>query len=255
MGMNDSSPLDDIEMILSRWWLLTILTIMGGLVGWLISLARPPVYEARASMVVYVEYIQRGVITESESSWYLSTVSTLISPRALGPGLIQEFEQDCENILLEDLQIERRESNWDLVVRCSDPQAVAELANTWVDSAYALLADAYDHGLKVQSLSTTIDQLKFCKDDLSQEICAGISDVDTLIVRLKSLQEEIGKEQQASQGVIPNLVFRIESHATAPAKPSAQAPGVLILSGVIIGLLIGILAATTHPRNPFKKHS
>jgi capsular polysaccharide biosynthesis protein len=255
MGMNDSSPLNDLEIILSRWWLITLLMIAGGLVGWFISFNKPPIYEARASMVILLEQGQQGDTSDNKTSMELSNVNALISARAMGADLIANFGEKCENITNLDMQIERRESNWDLVVRCSDPQSAAELANAWVDNAFTVLEDAYQHGLKVEALSVTFDLLKSCRNDPAQELCAGFQDMNALQERIRSLRDEIGVEKQASQGINSALTFRIESHATIPVKPAANAPGALLLAGAVIGLLLGILTTTVHRRNHAKKPS
>jgi hypothetical protein len=254
MAMEDSSALDTFERILSRWWLLALLTVLGGLSGWLINFIKPPVYEARASMVVNMVYTGRAASTD-QTSWLLSSVASMVSPRVLGPELIPEYAEVCKGITNADLQLERRESVWELVARCSNPQGAADLANAWLDLASTTLSDALVHSLNVEALTTSLELLKTCKNFSTQEVCKGFTNVEALQQQIKSLQNEITIEQQASQGIIPSISFRIESHADIPESPSARATGILILAGMVMGMMAGILVITLPSRPPSKKKS
>lgn len=239
--MKNFIPLTDLKVILSRWRLLFLLVVAGGLAGWMYSLGNLPIYEARSSMVFYQESGKRRTLPDTQFSLSLNNISTLLSPRALGSILLPEFGKDCEGITNADLQVERRETNWDLVVRCTDAQAAADLANAWADNAFSILDEAYNHSLKVESLATTIDFLKNCNYDSSLNICSGISDLDIVKQKMQTLWDEVGVEKRASMGINPNLVFRIESYAYVPTKPVAKTEKGFIVSGGVIGFLLGTL--------------
>jgi len=239
--MNQFTPISDLEIILSRWRLLILIVLIGGLAGWLYSLGNPPIYEARSSMVFFLDEGQREKLPDTQFSLSFNNLNTILSPRAQGPILIQEFGKDCKDMTIYDLQIERRETNWDLVVRCPDAKAAADIANAWADNAFSVVSDAYGHSLKVESLATTIDFLKRCNYNSSLEVCSGITDTDIVKQKMQTLWDEVGVEKRASMGINPNLVFRIESYANIPIKPVAKTVKGFIVSGGVIGLLIGTL--------------
>lgn len=253
--MKDTSLLDDIQPVVSTWWLISILAIAGGLIGWLISLTKPPMYEARASMMILLDANKWNKVSGYQSDILPSNINALISPQVLGTGLIAEYGESCGDLAGVEMQIERRESQWSLVVRCPDAQGAADLVNGWAETALSVLAEAYDHSLNVEALAINLNILIACKDDPDAGICGEISDLDSLQGRILSLRDELEQERQASRGINPGLSFRIESYATIPAKPASNDPGALILAGMVAGLIIGILVATIRPRNRLAKRT
>ena len=245
--MNASPPLESLEKVLARWWLVAAFFIVGGLAGWLVSLVKPPVYEARANLVILLGQVEREGYGDNQSSMELSNLNALISQRALGPALIEAYAGSCPGITTADLQIERRETQWDLVVRCSTAQGAADLANAWIDEAYAILADAYAHGVEVQRLDSQLSVLKACKEDLSLPLCASIPDYPGLKEQIDALWEDISAEKQLSGGVTTDLTYRIEAYAATPDGPAANAPGALILAGAFIGFLTALLLTLALP--------
>ena len=253
MGMNDLIPRDDFELLLSRWWLLAILIITGGLIGWIVSRSHPPIYEARASLVVNPNYSQLKGMNGNNSSLDTSNIVALVSPKALGPTLIQGLDTHGVQIKIQNMQIEQRESVWDLVVRSTDAQVSADMANAWIDLAYTTVEQASEHYLNLMVYTDEFNLLTSCKVDSTSEICTGISTSNPLIQQLQSLQEKMSVEKKASQGINTDISIRIESHADVPTKPATFAPGLLILAGAFVGLLLGILMVMVYPRNPFGK--
>lgn len=249
----DDSPLDKFERIVSLWWLVALLAILGGLIGWAINTIKPAVYEGRASLVVYFKVSGRESYGETQSSYLLSTVAAIVSPYALGPTLVSDFEGDCKNISVDDLYLERRESVWDLVVRCSSAQGAADLANAWIDAAMSKLNTAYEHSVNVEALTVSLTTLNSCGNFPTQDICLQYSTIEEQQLQIKALQQEIRKEEQGSQGMVSNVSFRIESLSKVPVKPIANAPGLLIIAGMAIGLLVGILLVMQGFHLPIKK--
>jgi hypothetical protein len=251
--MNTSPPLDSVEKVLARWWLLVALFIAGGLAGWLASLAKPPVYEARGNLVILFGQEERDGYSDNQMTMELSNVNALISQRALAPELITEFGGACPGITTRDLQIERRSAQWDLVVRCSTAQGAADVANAWLDSAVAVLDEAYAHGLEVERLGAELGILKECKADRSQPLCASIPTYESLKEQIDSVLASLNREKHLSGGVTPDLVYRIESYASVPDEPAANNPGALILAGAFIGFLAALLLVLGLPGIPALK--
>lgn len=237
----DISPLDKFEHLLSQWWLLAILGILGGIVGWSITFIKQPVYEARASLVVHLNYHGRNTYSESYSSYLLSTIAAIISPYSLGPSLISNDIVECTNLTINDLQLERRQSVWDLVVRCTSAQGAVNLANEWLDAAMISLTDAYEHSLTIDVLTANLDILKSCGYIPAPELCSDISTLEDQQSLIRSLQQEIRIEEQKSKGMESIVSFEIESYASASDKPIAYSSGIFPLAGTAIGLLVGIL--------------
>lgn len=244
MDMQGQSAADLFEKVLSRWWLLALLTVLGGLGGWVVSFGRTPIYEARTSIEVIITDARLG---ENRIERLMKNAISIVSPRSMSPALIQDIEEDCPGSSTADMQLEHRLLVLDLVVHCSNPQGAADLANAWAEAAGAALTEAYDHSLVLEELTLHLEALKDCLHNPSKAPCSDYTDLEALRQEIQSLEEDISIERAASQGMRPEFSFRIESRADVPSKPEADGRGVLILAGVVIGVSIGLLVVSSSP--------
>jgi len=259
--MNDLSPLDMLERTLRHWWLLAVLMVLGGAVGWTLSLFRHPVYEATAVYQVSLDeqqLVARGLVAADklplqfeDQNIYLSPVADLFDDSTVRAKLVADARSN--NIQLQEsdfntvnFYLDRRGNQWFVTVRSADPVTTARLADLWLVNVDAALREAQTHTYQFLSLQLQHDSVQKCfaaMDFKQANQCAGVSfatPVD-LGAYLKSLETNMTFEQQAGRGIDPALMFVIVSQANLPSHPALYSISLMIVAGSLIGLLAGII--------------
>ncbi len=254
MALGEISPSRTVQLILTRWWVLLLLGILGGLAGWVFHQIRPSIYEARAVMTFNLDF---PAYTDANLSIYVAD-HTFGAGGALmfSTAVLQEVVADAQNrgmdVNLETFgkmvqYPERRQNLWTLRVRNPDAQIAADLANLWGEAAYRALDEAHAHAVRAWTLRTYVQALAECPDqpDLDPPpppICSGQGGIDHQ--NLAVIEAEMNAESQASQGISPELRFAFSQRAQVPDEPVAYTMGWLVISGALIGFLGGVLLLT-----------
>ncbi|HEY5158440.1 MAG TPA: hypothetical protein VII93_10815 [Anaerolineales bacterium] len=265
--MIEISPREMLERTLRFWWILVVLAILGGVVGWVFSKFRPPVYEATAMFEVSLneqQLVKDGLVTEDKlpldfpsqnvyltpaaDMFYATDLRTLFIADAQSHGISLE-EKDFSP---ESFNLDRRGFVWLISVRSTDPATAARLANMWLADANSSLLEAKAHTTQSLSLGLQRDSVQKCfleLDFTKASQCAGITffnpaDLDTY---LKNMQQQIASEQQAGRGIYPALDFVITDPAQAPSSPILYSASLIILAGSLLGLLAGVLVVSLIP--------
>ncbi len=246
--MREFSPLDAFEQALRGWWLVVLVTILGGLLGWAVHSVLPPVYEARAIFTVSINFNQTGSLTQFEEDFAWNKVGDLINSTAVRDQVIEQANR--EGILIDSAElakiatIERKEYIWVLKVRHSNPGTSAKLVNLWADEANRQLMEAYGHAVKAQTLQRYLDGLQRCiglRPALpdGDTICslASLNDVQS---QIQATNSSLSNENIASRGIIAAVSFDLSQKATIPTAPSLYGRNSIIMAGAIIGFFISL---------------
>ncbi|MFQ5615676.1 MAG: hypothetical protein ACE5GO_04350 [Anaerolineales bacterium] len=249
--MTEFSPRNALEHTLKTWWVVLLLTLLGGAAGWRFHQTRPPIYQAKAILTVNVDYTQTGAINERDVDHILGTVGAFFNSNVvLGQVVEQANAQQIEIDLptLRDIStLERRRSLWQIYIHHSDPQVAFTLANLWGEIALAKLTDAHQHAVQVQALQTRLNTLGNCVP-YPEPPTAGFQSCRLQVGT--DLQWEIGiaadeleQVKAASHGIFPALLFDLTQPATLPTEPVAFGRNTLVFFGAVLGFMIGILGA------------
>ena len=108
-----------IKKISSRWYIHTVLMIIGGLSGLLFSYLNPPVYESSAVFSVTIDYTQTGALTDIQEDQAMRGVgSILLSDQVIRQTLTQlisEFNLELsQSDFLNNSFMDREEFRWAL---------------------------------------------------------------------------------------------------------------------------------------------
>jgi capsular polysaccharide biosynthesis protein len=269
MNNLDLSPLDTLRKALRLWWLIALLSITGGLLGWIFTRFEPPRYEAAATISVGLR--QKELVPEDELSMtyvmqeqYLSPIVMLFYSDEVENKLVAQaeergFDLRHEDFNSQDFRIERLYSRWQVIVQARDPQKAAGLANLWVDNFYAVLADANSHAINAEQARVEAMLIQRCleKNEFAQaNACAGTS-FNTLAEMesfLADLDTRFSSEQLASRGVTYALDYSIVEYASVPPSPVLYNKSLIIFAGVTIGLVLGIVFSTSLPQVEKKRY-
>lgn len=255
--MKEFSPLEAFEYALRRWWLVALLVIAGGGAGGLFHRVQPPLYEAKATFMVSIDFSRSDALTRWDQDRYEED-HTILAAMALivSTPVIEQVSADVQarGIPAEALVfnrrvfIERKQALMTLRVRNENPETAALIANLWADRAYAALLDAQQHALQAWTLRNLISGLTAClpapqpvADPAS--LCASAS-LDELQQRVQAAEVELNAETIASKGIIPALTFDLSQRASLPDAPAAYNTSLLVIAGALVGFVVGAALAT-----------
>jgi uncharacterized protein involved in exopolysaccharide biosynthesis len=255
--MNEFSPLDTFKRAYRLWWLVALLTFLGGILGLIFHRLQPPVYEARAVITAQVDLTQTWELTELEQDQAITAVMTLfVSPPVLQQTTAEAIAQGLvidELVYEQNLFLERRRSNLELLVRDKDPEKAAALANLWAAAAHQALLDSHTHALRAQAIRQILYPYAGCPTPTPEGTPAG-----TAVCLpppgegqdLQKLETELNAELLASNAILPALIFDLSRPARVPRQPVALRADLLALVGALVGFLCGAGLASLRPLRP-----
>jgi len=232
------SPREALESAFKRWWVIVLLTALGGITGWVFHFFLPPVYEATAVITANMDFQQRE-LTQGEEDYAFNAAGAIGTSTGLDDQIISEAQTRGFSIDFDQLQqqmfIEREQSVWKLHIRNRDPEIAAELANIWAEKFYKALNTALGHAIQV-------DQIQAQMDTINSSLSTSGSHVlgPDVKATLKTLTNELKKEKQSSQGVISIMKFAQTESATPPHSPVLYRLANLVLAGASIGFIVSL---------------
>ncbi len=250
--MNDADfPLNiAIQRAYRGWWLVALLTIVGGLGGLLVSTLRVPVYEASAEFTFSIDFSRTGILTDVEEDQAFEALSDVIFASDVLQAAAADASQQGIPITLVDLQSsiakERSFNTWTFRVRQADPRAAAAITNLWANHALRALDSAAQAALEVGALSARLEGLQRCLSAsvLTEPTMAGCTGADRAAIQAELARsgEQIVAARQASRGMLPGMGYQWTRAAVENPRAVANGRGRLALAGALLGLLAGLLA-------------
>jgi uncharacterized protein involved in exopolysaccharide biosynthesis len=226
--------------------------VLGGIVGWMFHFYQPPVYEAKASITITMDFEKRQ-LTQYEEDYAFGAAGAIITSTEVMNLIIAEAQAQGYLIGLTQLQqrifLEGKQSVWELRVRDRDPKVAAELTNIWAEKATYALNIALEHALRAEQLQYQIDGLGSClpgtavtPQPLAPLDCQGFSPKE-IQVMLQDRTNELVQEKSLSLGIIPIMAIGLTEFATVPEKPVIYGQADLVMAGACIGLVVSLWIA------------
>ncbi len=254
----DYAPIAMLQAALRRWWVVSLITILGAGVGWLFYRFQPPVYEANASILVNVDFSNTGMLTQYEEDLMMDAVGNVLQSNEVIQRVLAKAGQ--QNIPLDSATftkttfIERRLGTWEIRVRGTSPQTAQQVANIWMQEGYAVLKDAYQHTTAAWVTQKHLDALEACLQhaavsEADSTFCSG-SRMPDIQAELKRSASTLAGDQLASRGVIVGALLGQPQEASLPGQPVIGGRGTYLFAGAVIGLLVGFLLGQSKLRFP-----
>ena len=250
MDIKEYSPWDTFANILNHWGWVVLLALIGGSLGWIIHRLQPPVYESKAEITVIIDYSQTAPMTEYDQDHTIGIVKAVV----LSKEVIEQVEAKAQAQRLsikalkygESIFLERKHSVLELIIRSRDAQDASSLANLWAETAYDSLVKAKQNALQARVLRGELVALEKCLQlpeatPDRPELCASYTS-DELPDRIQSVVFEVGQAETQARGILSILSFEISQPAESPTQPVAYGANLLVFSGAMIGLMLGLLA-------------
>ena len=261
-NQQEFSPREAVERSFGRWWIIVLLTVIGGLGGWIYHYFRTPIYEAKAVIVISMDFSQRE-LTQYEQDYAFGTVGALINSNTVRDQVLTKVQAEGIQINLEqfvgDSFLEGRQSVWEMRVRNADPKIAATLVNTWAEFAYQTLTQAQVHAIKAEELRIQENAWQACLPtyvtptpipnqpspySFNWSVECGNYSITDIENALATLAPELATETSQSQGFISILQFALPETASVPDKPVIYAQGKLVLAGAAAGFVIALWVAS-----------
>jgi hypothetical protein len=253
--MNDPefSPYDPLARILSRWWMVIALLVIGGLVGFGFHLFLPPIYEARAVISVNMDF-PKANIDQVEEDYAFNAASAIIMSSSVRDQVITEAQvrgySITPSIFRNEFNLEGKQSVWELSVRDRDPNTAAALANIWAQISTDALNSALTHALQADQIQAQIYGLENCLGGTTpravtiQMDCKGYSH-EVIQTMLLDQTKTLVNEKKLSLGILSVMTFGLVDLAVAPGTPILYGQGGLVLAGAFLGFLVSLWAVNT----------
>lgn len=241
-------PLAGLQKAIRFWWLVALLVIAGGMVGWLAHLSRPPVYEAVGHFTTSLDYVRTGPLTQYEEDSAFEVVGSIISSAEILQQVVDRAAAEGIQTNVVELKkasvLERRVNVWDLRVRSADPRAAERLTNLWVEQGQAALLDSHQHTVQADRLDRYLRSLEACLAKAAASEPAGGQCSSARYAEIQADLQSAGaalyQEQLGSRGLFSGVLIGPAEQAVPPNGPALYNRNQMILAGCLIGFLLGI---------------
>lgn len=237
------------------WIPLVILIVCGGLIGYLLGFLLPPIYETKAVVTTNIDLVEnRPVVTEIMVDSQLNYIGELMyNPRIIEPLLQQEVSYG-NPITIEDLKsmatIERQLMSTIIKVRGSNPEIAARIATNWAKLAYETLLAARPHVLAATQARQELALIEVCYPTNSaanestssgeDSFCEGLS-YKSANTKLEEATKVLASEEPKTLGLTAYIIPSQYIPASLPLAPASNNQGMMAFSGMIIGIVVGII--------------
>lgn len=230
------------------WWVILVLTLVGGLLGLVFQRLNPPVYEATGRFSASIDYVLTGPLTQFEEDTALNKIGELISSKPVLDAVVEQASAEGLAVTWTDLHematIERRIDTWDLRIRHTDPAFAGRIANIWIEQGQAILLDSYQHALQTDSLNRYLRTLESClavtaASEPSHALCSRYR-FSEIQADLAEAGQALYQERLASRGLFAALTIGPADAAVVGETPVLYRQNQLVLAGGLLGMLLGI---------------
>jgi hypothetical protein len=159
------SPKDQILKLLHYWWIVAVTMIVGGLLGYAIHHLRPPVYQAKASLYTFIDFLK---ITDVQLTPYdedvtINTVqAVMLSNGVVGEVLTKANKRGISldyDTFIHQMSIYRKLADYDLFFRDHDPLVAQQIVNDWAEIGLEKIRQLQTEGLLPLYLTVNLGNL------------------------------------------------------------------------------------------------
>ena len=249
MKSSDFTPITIIQKTISKWWLLFLAMLAGGLLGYFVSTILAPRYEAAAKISTSIDYTSSCELEDYEEDRAINEAGWLMISDSVLENVHEQISEQGVSIsyqeILDSFSVERIDDLWTLRVTSRSPESAILFANIWADEAYEQLDEAFEHAQYANSLAVYIRSLESCLEEIPEgsnqfAICT-IDNVDTLSSEILLKTELLNQELKLSRALLPSARYALASYAQAPTESLVHTRGFLVLSSSVLGLICALI--------------
>jgi hypothetical protein len=153
-------PVITFNRLLTGWWKIVVLAVLGGLIGLAVSAIIPPMYQAEATFHASIDFTQINfdnmvgeygdplVFTQYDEDLALQVVErVLLAERQEALNFAKTLDPDLDGqTFWENKQIQRYLGRWHLRYRHHDPAIAQAIVNYWAEIGMQALEEAQETG-------------------------------------------------------------------------------------------------------------
>ena len=246
--MDDFVPSEMLKRAMRYWWLIALLMVAGGALGYLAAKLQKPVYESQASITTSIDFAYAGRLNEDEEDYLILTVGDVIDSSKVLEAVVQKASAQGINITMEDVKTyfskARQGYRWELTVRDFDPQVAQTLTQLWVDESGAALADFRQKSLDMLEYQSAQIALQNC---FSQTVVLDPVSASCSLENVAALRSTLSETStQEKSNTMPNAMLlskistEITDNAYLPGSPITLKMNYSAVAGCFCGLLVGL---------------
>jgi hypothetical protein len=240
-----------LKLTIKRWPILFAVGMIGALIGFLLTLLRPPIYSSAAVLGVNINYGVTEPLELVVEDRALHRVEGLLKAdltlemvlEQLPTHMKLENNWSTPSRLRENLRLERQLSEWNLVATHTDPEIAAKVAQTWAESSLTILDESAKHAWRAAGLMGEnplgVDCIQVPISYENKETYIWECTLETIELDPESLSGTLQTELALSHGLLPNISYELLQEATVLVRPIVWARGPMILSGLLAAMLVG----------------
>lgn len=249
LNKTDFDVLEMIQFIAKRWLMLAVLLIAGGLAGLALTTLRPPVYEASAAFGLTIDYTQTGALSDAQEDQAMRAVGSLLLLDPVIEQTLARLKSEGHLIITEsefrdNAFIDRGDFRWTIRYQATNPSASFFVVNQWKAAAEESFILSLSHAQTAESYLQMLADLQGCfqsalLDPAGEERC-GFNSTKSILEEITLLSEKIQQEKRGSAGLFHALSINLVKSPDLPVNPVRHQRGMMVFSGALIGILIGI---------------
>jgi len=245
-----------LHRAITSWYVILLAGLVGAVIGWLISFARPPLYQASVFIEYAVDYSRTAHMDDiTVHQAYEQVRRMLLADETLQSTLDAAQEKVGGGLIFTDtadlrsqIQLSRYPGGFELIVYGQDPEQSAAAANAWADVALEETEKAIGHAIRAAELQSKIYKAG-CKlspdhgdSDRVVWVCAsGRPSIDS-----DELADDLLREVQQTRGILPIFTFSLLQEAQVPTDPIAWSRGSIVLACSLVGFLLGFIGVNLY---------
>ena len=155
-----------VASVSTRWYVLTALMIIGGLVGLLLAGTFQPLYESSATFSVTIDYTRTGALSDIQEDQAMRGVGSVIFSDTVIQSVFAELDNlnrtISPRIFYERASLDRTDFRWTLRFRAENPRAAQQAVGIWADHAERVISTGLEHALALDSYYLVLDGYTYC---------------------------------------------------------------------------------------------
>jgi hypothetical protein len=237
-----------IRRMMHFWWLIPVLMIAGGILGYLFSRLQKPVYESTAVITTVIDYAYAGRITDFEEDHVINAIGDVIVSDDVMNAVWRDAEESGllaeSSLLRKNLTLSRQGYRWELSSRSNDASTARSLNQLWLDYAVNALERIRQDSIYAMAEFTAQEEVITCFSqsvvmDPSSPFC-GVDEMKVLQENLASLPDSEQKDSLSSRLLFSRITYQVTREPDLPAAPVHNRGNVAGFTGAIAGLITSI---------------
>ena len=250
---SDFDLLETYHRLLARWLWVFGIAMAAGVLGLLLSLSRPMVFQASALIGVDIDRSRANVPDDITVRQAYDRVRALILAddtlqRAISEAALAGSELAAPSSIAafrDRIRLSERADGWELIVQAGSAAEAEGLASAWADASLEQISDALLHAIRAAEWQNVLYEgsCRLQPGEPASTSAIWICHSAPPLEGADSIPLSILTEVEASRGILPAFTYSLLQAPQGSAQAVLWNQGSLVLGGALLGLVAGGLAA------------